>query len=226
MIARVAGGAAAGWLLSLAPLVVVNALSLNGGVFDPSATALAGAVALGLGVALGGLAAGLIGGRRGGVIAGVIAGALFAACLIALMYMLRAQGNLPNLVALHPVRTMGALVFIGALMAGLALGVSVLAGRKSTLAPGLRAQHPDQRNSGPRPRGASWSDPAARRPYGASQPRPDARELTPTQRGWEPDPRRAPPVSGPRQAGSQPGRRPAPTRGDERGRRSDGRGGW
>lgn len=226
MIARVAGGAAAGWLLSLAPLIVVNTLSLSGGVFDPSATALAGAIALGLGVALGGIAAGLIGGRRGGAIAGVIAGALFAACLIALMYTLRAQGNLPNLVAQHPVRTMGALVFIGALMAGVALGVSVLAGRKTTLAPGLRAQHPDQRNSGPRPRDVSWSEPATRRPYGMSQPRPDARELTPSQRGVKPDPRRAPPASGARQAPPQPARRPAPTRGDERGYNPDGRGGW
>jgi len=60
----------------------------------------------------------LIGGPRGGALAGAIAGALLAASLFGLKKVLETQGNLPNLVAQHPIRTMGALVFIGALVAG------------------------------------------------------------------------------------------------------------
>lgn len=226
MIARVAGGALAGWLLSLAPLVVVDALSLTSGVIDPSSTALVGALALSLGIALGGLAAGLIGGRHGGV-AGSIAGALFAACLIALMYTLRAQGKLPNLVAMHPVRTMGALAFIGALLAGVALLASALMGLRSAPAVVRRRDGPapDTRIGGPRQRDVSRPGSASHPARGASQPRPDARELTPARRmdqGWGSDPRRAPPVSGSHRAPSQPARRPEDaTRYDERGRRPD-----
>ncbi|HEU0026252.1 MAG TPA: hypothetical protein VFQ25_03980 [Ktedonobacterales bacterium] len=231
MVARIAGGAAAGWLLSLAPLVVVNTLSLTSGVVDPSSTALAGVVALALGVALGGLAAGLIGGRRGGAIAGAVAGALFAASLIALMFALREQGNLPNLVALHPIRTMGALVFLGALVAGVALVTALIGQRDGPVAP-RSASAPRGQVSGPRQPGPTWQGPQSGPVRGQSQPRPDLGELAPARRmdaGWAPDPRRAPPGSGPRQARlapSQPVRRPPAAPYDERGRRPDAPGRW
>ncbi len=228
MVARIAGGALAGWLLSLAPLIVVNALSLNNGAIDPSSTALAGAVALALGIALGGLAAGLIGGRRGGPIAGAIAGTLFAACLIGLMFALREQGNLPNLVALHPVRTMGALVFIGALVAGVALISAMLArGRAATVSeavspsPAPRSQASDSRQSSP-----AWS---GQRSGPVRGPRPDPREQAPMRGmdgGWAPDPRGAPPGSVPRRAPSQPARPPVTAQRDERGRWTDTPGRW
>ncbi len=209
MVARIAGGAVAGGLLSLAPLIVVNALSLTSNTVDPSSTALAGALALALGIILGGLAAGVIGGRRGGAIAGAIAGTFFAACLIGLMYELRAQGNLPNLVALHPVRTVCALVFIGALVAGVAIGAAALTGRRPASAPGMTPRSPE-------PRGNPT--------LGVSQPRAGSRELTPARRmdqGWPPDPRRTPPGSGPRPPRSQPARRPMATQRDAQGRWPD-----
>lgn len=231
MVARIAGGAVAGWLLSLAPLIVVNAISLNNGVVDPSSTALAGAVALALGIALGGLAAGLIGGRRGGVIAGAIAGALFAACLIGLMYALRAQGNLPNLVALHPVRTVGALVFIGALVAGVALlSVMLMRGRTLPVSEAARSgPAPRSQASGPRQPNPAWPGPRSGPVRGQSQPRPDSQALAPARRmdrGWTPDPRGAPPGSAPRRAPSQPARPPATATRDERGRWPDAPGRW
>ena len=230
-VARITGGAMAGWLLSLIPLIVVNALSLTNGAVDPSSTALAGAGALALGIALGGLAAGLIGGRRGGGIAGAIAGALYAASLIGLMYALRAQGNLPNLVASHPIRTMGALVFIGALDAGVAIGISLLMGRRPASAPSAppRGSAPRNQVSGPRQPAPSRPGPQGRPANGASLPRPGARELPPTRRmdeGWTTDPRHEPRRSEPRQAPSQPARRPAVTSRDEQGRWPDAPGRW
>jgi hypothetical protein len=142
------------------------------------------------------------------------------------MYALRARGTLPNLVALHPVRTMEALIFIGALVAGVALGVSAMLGRRADPAPVTRrgGSTSDTRISGPRQRGASWPGPVSRSVRGASQPRPAARDLTPArgmEQGWTPDLRRAPPGSGPRQTPSQPARRPAATQRDERGRWPD-----
>ena len=227
MVARIAGGAVAGWLVSLVPLVVVNTLSLTSGAVDPSSAALAGVVALALSVALGGLAAGLIGGRRGGAIAGAVAGALFAVSLIGLMFALREQGTLPNLVALHPIRTMGALVFLGALVAGVAL-VATLFGRRDKPMVAQGAPAPRGQVSGPRQPGPPWQGPQSGPARGQSQPRPDRGELAPARRmdgGWAPDPRRAPPGSGPRQAPSQPVRRP-PAPYDERGRWPDAPGRW
>ncbi len=59
--ARIVGGALA-WVVSLAPLVVVNLIAYVG-LFTPDVAALIGAVALVTGVALGALTAGLMGGR-------------------------------------------------------------------------------------------------------------------------------------------------------------------
>ncbi len=128
---RIVGGLG-GWLMSLAPLVIVNALAFATAI-DPSVVPIAGGVALIVGIALGGLLAGLLGGRSGGwggAVAGAIAAALFAATLIALMYDLRAQHQLPYLLALHPLRAMGAIGFIACLV----MAVATLAG----IAPGRR----------------------------------------------------------------------------------------
>jgi hypothetical protein len=233
MVARIIGGAVAGWLLGIAPLAVLDALSLTSGAVDPSSTALAGAGALATGIVLGGMAAGLIGGRRAGAVAGAIAGALCAGCLIALMYALRAQGALPNLLALHPVRTMGALLFIGALVASVAWGVSALLGLRAARAEAASfAAFAAAQGAGQRQQGATADWPVGS--HGAAAPGsdygrgydnapsrpgpPQARDLAPYGRkegGWEPDARRGPPASGPRQP-PRSDRRPAAARYDTR----------
>lgn len=129
---RIMGGLG-GWLGSLAPLVIVNLLAFTTAI-DPGALSIAGGVALVVGVALGGLLAGLLGGKRGagwgGTLAGVIAAILFAATLVALMYILRAQNNLPYLLALHPIRALGAIAFLAGLVAGVAALVGAFSGRR------------------------------------------------------------------------------------------------
>jgi hypothetical protein len=91
-------------------------------------------VALVVGVALGGLLAGLLGGKRGagwgGVMAGAIAAILFAATLAVLMYALRAQHDLPYLLALHPLRALGAIAFLACLVAGMAALAGAISGRQ------------------------------------------------------------------------------------------------
>jgi hypothetical protein len=223
MVARIAGGAVAGWLLSLAPLIIINALSLNSGIVDPSSTALAGAGALALGIALGGVAAGLIGGRRGGAGAGAISGAIVTASLIAFKFALQAQNNLPNLVEQHPIRTYGALVFIGALVASVALVTAILTGRRATPADLIAPRDSAPRNqvSGIRQSGPAWSSGPQSGPMRRqSQPRPDQPELTPARRmdrAWASDPRRPRPGSGPRATAA---------RRDERGHWPDAPGKW
>jgi hypothetical protein len=135
MAGRIVGGLG-GWLVSLAPLVVVNILAFTTAI-DPGIIPIAGGVALVLGIALGGLLAGVLGGRRGGggwggTVAGAIAALLFAATLITLMYLLRAQHQLPYLLALHPVRAMGAIGFIASLVMLVAAAVGALSGRRGT----------------------------------------------------------------------------------------------
>lgn len=204
-----------GWILSLAPLIALNALSLSSGAVDPSSTALAGAGALAAGVALGGLSAGMIGGRRGGAIAGAIAGALCAFSLIGLMYYLRAQGSLPDIVTLHPVRTLLALLFLGALVACIALGVGALLGLRATRAEAKAvAAFAAARQSGPRPSG----DPRDTAANGNDQARYSPRDSAPYVRkesSREPDARRGQPMSAPRQP-PQSDRRPAAARYDAR----------
>lgn len=130
---RIVGGLG-GWLVSLAPLVIVNALAFTTAI-DPGIIPIAGGAALVLGIALGGLLAGALGGRRGGgawggTVAGAIAALLFAASLVALMYALRAQHQLPYLLALHPIRAMGAIGFIASLVMLGAAAVGALSGRR------------------------------------------------------------------------------------------------
>jgi hypothetical protein len=132
MVWRIVGGLG-GWLGSLAPLVIVNLLAFTTAI-DPGLLSIAGGVALAVGVALGGLLAGLLGGKRGagwgGVMAGAIAAVLFAATLAALMYALRAQNDLPYLLALHPLRALGAIAFLACLVAGMAALVGAISGRR------------------------------------------------------------------------------------------------
>ncbi|HEY7975095.1 MAG TPA: hypothetical protein VID72_07115, partial [Ktedonobacterales bacterium] len=126
-------GGLSGWLTSLAPLVIVNLLALAG-VMDPSFTPIAGGVALALGIVLGGLLAGLCGGRRGagwgGTVAGALAATLFGATLIGLGVLLWARHQLPYLLALHPIRAMGAVGFVGCLVMGVAAVTGALSARR------------------------------------------------------------------------------------------------
>lgn len=130
---RIIGGLS-GWLLSLAPLVMVNMLAFTH-VIQPADTPLAGGAALLAGIALGGMVAGLLGGRRGGgwggTVAGMVAGALFAGSLIGLMYQLRAQNVLPYLLALHPVRAVGAIGFVACILMIVAAGFGLVSARRA-----------------------------------------------------------------------------------------------
>ncbi len=150
---RIVGGIG-GWLASLAPLVVVNALALVTAI-SPDVISLAGGAALIVGIALGGLTAGLLGGKRGawgGTVAGAIAAVLFAASLIGLVYALHAQHQLPNLVELHLLRAIGAIGFIACLILAVAAGVGVLAGgRQARMAAERAPVAPPARMPGRRP---------------------------------------------------------------------------
>lgn len=178
---RIVGGLS-GWLVSLAPLVIVNILAYVSGI-DPSMIPIAGGAGLILAVALGGMTAGMLGGKRGGgfggAIAGAIAAALFGASLVGLMYLLRAQGQLPYLLALHPVRAMGAIGFIACLILAVAVVAGVSAGRRQARlwgqsASAAQAARPaDRRASGPssQPYGRRGdSAPAQRDQRAASRP--------------------------------------------------------
>lgn len=169
---RIVGGLS-GWLVSLAPLVIVNVLALVTAI-NPGFVPIAGGAGLGLGIALGGLTAGLLGARRGGAgwggsIAGAIAAALVAGTLIAIMYGLRAQHQLPYLLALHPIRAMGAIGFIACLVMGVAALVGALSGRRQT-------RHAARAALAARPKGVS-----DRRPAGSAS-QPYARPERPSQR--------------------------------------------
>lgn len=203
MVARIIVAAIAGWLLGIAPLAVVNTLSLAQGAVDPSATAVAGISALVAGILLGGLAAGLIGGHRGGAIGGAAAGALFTASLVGLELWLQSRGSLPVLVAEHPIRTIGALIFIGVLLAGVALGVAVSLG--------MRAARSEARavRAFAAARDAARGDLARSRPMGppASQPRsapPGAPPAQQMERDWRVATRPIPPGSDPRAMTTRP----------------------
>jgi hypothetical protein len=132
MVWRIGGGLM-GWLGSLTPLVIVNLLAFTMAM-DPGLVSILGGLALALGVALGGLLAGLLGGRRGaswgGAVAGFIAAALLAATLVAVGYVLDARGQLPYLLALHPIRALGATIFLACLVAGVAALTGWLSARR------------------------------------------------------------------------------------------------
>ncbi len=190
---RIIGGLS-GWLLSLAPLVLVNVMAFTH-LIQPADTPLAGGAALLAGIALGGIVAGLLGGRRGGgwggTVAGMIAGVLFAGSLIGLMYRLRAQNVLPYLLALHPVRAMGAIGFVACILMIVAAGFGLVSGRHAervavermaaaqrTVRSASQPRSPQAQEMRSDMRGASRSHPQpqqAQRPAQYSQPR-DARD--------------------------------------------------
>lgn len=180
---RIIGGVA-GWLASLAPLVVVNALALVTTI-SPEVISIAGGAGLIVGIALGGLTAGLLGGKRdagwGGAIAGAIAAALFAATLIGLIFALRAQQQLPNLLAMHLVRAIGAVGFIACLIMAVAAGVGILAGgRQARLADERAPVAQPARMPGRQPSGPV-SPPYTRPGFGGAPPRESARLSRPAQ---------------------------------------------
>ena len=186
MAGRIVGGLS-GWLVSLAPLVIVNVVALIT-VLDPGVITLAGGAGLLLGIALGGVTAGLLGGRRGGggwggFVAGALAAALFAATLIALLYLLKAEHQAPYLLALHPLRTIGAIGFVASLVMVVAASVGALAGRRQRARTAQGTDRgTDRRASGPasamRPVRSAVPSRGAVRP---SQPqsRPQARQAWP-----------------------------------------------
>lgn len=171
---RIIGGLS-GWLLSLAPLVMVNVLAFTH-LIQPTDTPLAGGAALLAGIALGGMVAGLMGGRRGGgwggTVAGMIAGALFAGSLIGLMYQLRTQNVLPYLLALHPVRAMGAIGFVACILMIVAAAFGLVSARRAERM-AVEQMAAAQRAVG------SASRPQASRP---NEMRPDARSASSPQR--------------------------------------------
>lgn len=163
IIGRITGGLV-GWLVSLAPLVLVNALAFAT-VLSPDVIPIAGGAALIAGIALGGLAAGLVGSRRGdgwgGVVASAFAATLFAASLVGLMYLLRARHVLPYLLEEHPVRADAAIGFVALLVLAVGAGVGLFSANRS------------QRLAGERAATAQGSRPMERRPSGpASHPYP------------------------------------------------------
>lgn len=134
MTARVVAGIVGG-IAGVLPLAAMNLAGLFGWLdaTDAQVAALSGAGALLGGVLLGGVVAGWMAGRRGGgtagVVAGVIASALYAVAVIGLVVGGARQGYGPPIIALHPIRTSGALLFVAVLLLGVTLIVSWSVGR-------------------------------------------------------------------------------------------------
>ncbi len=174
-------GGLCGWLVSLAPLVGVNALAYTVAL-SPSLIPIMGAGGLLLAIALGGLTAGLLGGRGGGVwdsgLAGLIAAALFAGSLIAFIKVLGAQDALPNLLVEHPIRTQVAVGFIACLILAVATGVGAFfAQRRERIAEQAERMR-QRRPSGPgqQPYSRAGMGVTSRPPARGSQPMADYRD--------------------------------------------------
>lgn len=175
MAARVWGGVA-GWIAALLPLVAANVADQYI-AFDSHETLLLGAGVLVGGVLLGGGVAATVGGRSrrsnpGGAsasaVAGGVAAGLYAATMIAIILSGRLVSSEPTLIAEHPIRASGMVVFVGALMMMVALGIGALRGSRSTLAAG-----PATRPSASRPATRAYPPTAAPSPpRPASRPRP------------------------------------------------------
>lgn len=185
MAARIVAGILGG-IAGVIPLLAVNLAASNGllDTGDVQAAALSGAGALLGGVLLGGIVAGAIAGRRGGGIAGAVAGsiaaALYAVVVIGLVVGGARQGHGPPIIAAHPIRTSGALLFVAALVMGVSVVVGWIAGRghggrsrdgmaghydaRSTYAPDAR------RAATPAPRSYSGPPPSGGRPPSAPRP--------------------------------------------------------
>lgn len=146
----IAGGISA-WLAAVLPLLGVN-IAGYASVFNPETAVIAGAVALFGGILLGGVVAGLIAGRPtakrpGGATAALPAGAIAAvlyviSVLAVIMVAIQTQAA-PAVVADHPLRISGAVVFLGAILLGTALIVGMLAGKRATqVTPQAQSQAP------------------------------------------------------------------------------------
>jgi hypothetical protein len=174
MAARVWGGVA-GWIAALLPLVAANVADQYI-AFDSHETLLLGAGVLVGGVLLGGSVAATVGGRSrrgnpGGAsasaVAGGVAAGLYAATIIAIILSGRLVSSEPTLIAEHPIRASGMVVFVGALMMMVALGIGALRGGRA--APAAPATHP---GGASRPAARSSSPQNAASPRPASRPRP------------------------------------------------------
>jgi hypothetical protein len=183
MTARVVAGIMGG-IAGVLPLAAMNLAGLYGvlDATDVQVAALSGAGALLGGVLLGGVVAGWIAGRQGGaaagVVAGVIAAALYAVAVIGLVVGGARQGYGPPIIALHPIRTSVALLFVAALLLGVTLVVSWLVGRAQAAAASHYGARPPNAASGrhvPTPtaysgpaRSGEQTRPAVRPPAGGS----------------------------------------------------------
>lgn len=158
---RIAGGIA-GWLAAIVPLFGVN-LAGYAGAIDSGTAVIAGAAALFGGILLGGLVTGVLGGRRtamaaGGatsaLIASAVAAALYVVSLVGVVVVASRFGAAPEVVATHPLRISGAIVFLGAILLGLSLLVAMLAGRSGGAAtkdiPPANTHYPEPQSQGAR----------------------------------------------------------------------------
>lgn len=167
---RIAGGIA-GWLVAVLPLLGVN-IAGYANILDTQTAALAGAAALIGGILLGSLITGLIAGRSsatraGGAIAtlpaGLLAALLYVVSLIAVVGVAIRIEAAPAVVMEHPIRITGAIIFLGAMLLGIALLAGMLAGKRAS-------QPAPEAHVSPRRPNASAPQTAAR-PPSAPQPR-------------------------------------------------------
>lgn len=142
MAARVWGGVA-GWIVGLLPLVAANVAD-HFIEFDTNELLLLGAAVLISGILLGGIVSASLGGRTrdgkpGGVPAagwsGGVAAALYAATIIGIVLSGRLVSSEPTLIAEHPLRASGVVLFLAALMLAVALAVGAFRSVKSVEAP-------------------------------------------------------------------------------------------
>jgi hypothetical protein len=158
---RIAGGIA-GWLAAIVSLLGVN-LAGYAGAIDSGTAVIAGAAALFGGVLLGGVVTGVLGGRRsatypGGatsaLLASAVAAALYIISLVSIVVLASRFGAAPEVVATHPLRITGAIIFLGAILLGLSLLVAMLAGKSGGAATkDIRPagmQYPDQQRQSAR----------------------------------------------------------------------------
>lgn len=170
---RIAGGIA-GWLVAVLPLLGVN-IAGYANILDTETAALAGAAALIGGILLGSLITGLIAGRSSATRAGGAMAALPAGLLAALLYVvsliavvgvaIRIEAA-PAVVMEHPIRITGAIIFLGAMLLGIALLTGMLASKRAS-------QPAPEAQASPRRPNASAPQTAAR-PPSTTQPRYEA----------------------------------------------------
>lgn len=177
MAARVWGGVA-GWIAGLLPLVAAN-IADQYIEFDSHELLLLGAGVLVGGILLGGVTAATIGGRArrgssGGAaaagVAGGVAAALYAATIIAIVLSGRLVSSEPTLIAEHPIRASGVVVFLGALMVAVALIVGAFRS-------GAKADTPARVASASRPAARSYTPSTGAAAHPPSRP----------QTSWEED---------------------------------------